>query len=363
VGDGVEYILQKEQRGTGHALQQAKPLFQDYPGDALILSGDVPLIREETLKELVKTHRDSNAAGTLLTTELKDPTGYGRVIRKTNDKIDKIVEESDASLFEKAVEEINSGIYCFHVASLFEVIDTLSAKNRQGEFYLTDVIEILSDKGKELDSVTTADPNEILGVNSREELAKVEKILQHQIKQKHMQSGVTIVDPDSTYIEASVKIGRDTVIFPFTVIEGNTEIGCECKVGPFTRLRTGTVLKNRAEVGNFVETKKTVIGEKAKAKHLSYLGDATIGEGVNIGAGTITANYDGTSKYPTSIGDHAFIGSNTTLIAPVSIGKNAVTGAGSVVVKGQDVPNGGTVVGVPARPLSKRKKTKKTKKN
>lgn len=354
VGEGVVFAEQAEQLGTGHAISQTRSLFSNYEGSVLLLSGDVPLIRVETLEKLAETHTKTGADCTMLTAVLKDPTGYGRVVRRASGKIHKIVEEEDASLFEKAVEEINSGIYCFSSGPLFKAIEKLSPENRQTEFYLTDVISILADAGKRIESVEAEDPFEVLGINSRLDLARVEEILQRRIQSRHMLNGVTIVSPANTYVDETVTIGRDTIIYPFTVIEGNIRIGKDCRIGPFSHLRADSILKDKAEVGNFVEVKKAVIGEGTKAKHLSYLGDTTIGKEANIGAGSITANYDGKAKYKTEIGDGAFIGSGTTLVAPVKIGKGAVTGAGSVILKGRDVPDGCTAVGIPARQLKKK---------
>lgn len=354
-GDGVEFVEQREQNGTGHAVMQAKACFAGWEGDVLVLSGDVPLITVETLRKLVETHRGSSAACTLLTALVKDPSGYGRIIRRANGKLSKIVEEEDASLFEKAVEEINAGIYLFNAGRLFQAAGKLSPENRQQEFYLTDVVSILVGEGMAVEAVQADDASEVLGINDRDELARTEKNLQRKIQRAHMLNGVTIVDPASTYIEATVNIGRDTIIYPFTVIEGEVRIGADCRIGPFSHIRGVTVVEDGAEVGNFVEVKTSLIGGGTKAKHLSYIGDAEIGKDANIGAGTITANYDGKAKHKTVIGDGAFIGSGTTLVAPVKVGKGAVTGAGSVVLKGRDVPDGSVVVGIPAEEMRKKR--------
>ncbi|MDD5556622.1 MAG: NTP transferase domain-containing protein [bacterium] len=355
-GEGCEFVRQEEQLGTGHAVAQAMALLEGYEGDLLIMSGDVPLIRPGTLARLVGAHRDAGAACTLLTAVFKDPSGYGRVIRRTTGRVQKIVEEEDASLFEKAVEEINAGLYVFRAPELAAALAGLSPENRQGEFYLTDAVGSIAAGGKPLEAVQTETPGEVLGVNSREDLARIERILQGRIQGALMRDGVTIVDPSTTYIAADVSIGRDTIIYPFTVIGGGVRIGADCRVGPFSHVRAGTLLEDGAEVGNFVEVKNSVIGGGTKAKHLSYIGDTLIGSGANIGAGTITANYDGVRKHRTIIGDGAFIGSGTTLVAPVTVGKGAVTGAGSVVLKGRDVPDGGVVAGVPAAPIRKKGK-------
>lgn len=355
-GEGAEFVEQAEQLGTGHAIAQTKGLFEGYEGDILILSGDAPLITVRTLDKLLAAHRAASSECTLLTAMLKDPTGYGRIMRRASGKLHKIVEEDDASLFEKAVEEINSGIYVFKASPLMRTLEKLSPGNRQEEFYLTDVVGILAAENRTMEVVQADDPNEVLGINSREDLAKVEKMLQQRIQRNHMINGVTIVDPANTYIEATVSIGRDTIIYPFTVIEGDVRIGSDCRIGPFSHIRTGTIVDDRGEIGNFVEIKNSTVGIGTKAKHLSYIGDAEIGKDSNIGAGTITANYDGERKHRTVIGDRAFIGSGTTLVAPVKVGNDAVTGAGSVVLKGRDVPDGTVVVGIPAAPIRKRKK-------
>ncbi|MEJ2744631.1 MAG: NTP transferase domain-containing protein [bacterium] len=347
-GDGVEFVEQREQNGTGHAVMQTKACFTDWEGDILVLSGDVPLITAETLRRLVDAHGNGAAACTLLTALLKDPSGYGRIIRRASGKLLKIVEEEDASLFEKAVEEINAGIYIFNADSLFKAVEGLSPENRQQEFYLTDVVGILVGDGMQVEAAQADDAGEVLGINDRDELARAEKILQRKIQKTHMLNGVTIVDPANTYIEATVRIGRDTIIYPFTVIEGEVRIGADCRIGPFSHIRGVSRLEDGAEIGNFVEVKTSLIGGGTKAKHLSYLGDAEIGKDANIGAGTITANYDGKAKHKTVIDDRAFIGSGTTLVAPVKVGKGAITGAGSVVLKGRDVPDGSVVMGIPA---------------
>jgi bifunctional UDP-N-acetylglucosamine pyrophosphorylase/glucosamine-1-phosphate N-acetyltransferase len=352
--DGVEFVEQREQNGTGHAVMQARACFAGWEGDILVLSGDVPLITAETLRKLVEAHEKGSAACTLLTALVKDPSGYGRIIRRASGRLLKIVEEEDASLFEKAVEEINAGVYLINASSLFQAASKLSPENRQQEFYLTDVVSILVGEGMKVETVKADDASEVLGINDRDELARTEKILQRKIQRAHMLNGVTIVDPANTYIEAAVSIGRDTIIYPFSVIEGEVRIGAGCRIGPFSHIRGVSRVEDGAEIGNFVEVKTSLIGAGTKAKHLSYIGDAEIGKDANVGAGAITANYDGKAKHKTVIGDRAFIGSGTTLVAPVRVGKDAITGAGSVVLKGRDVPEGSVVVGIPAAEMRKK---------
>lgn len=358
LGDGYEYADQEDQLGTGHAVMAAREKFIGFDGDLLVVSGDVPLLRAETLKALLEKHRGEGLACTILSCRLKDPTGYGRIIRRSNGRVWKIVEEKDSSLYEKVVEEVNTGVYCFSSTILFNSISRLKNENKQGEYYLTDVVKLLSEATAGVDSLLLEDAGEVMGINSRVDLARAQKVLQNRIAFGHMKNGVTIVDPANTYIDSEAVIGGDTVIFPFTVIEGKVTIGSGCKVGPFSHLRTGTILEDGVEVGNFVEVKKSSIGKGSKAKHLSYLGDATVGKNVNIGAGTITANFDGIGKHPTIIEDEASIGSGTTLVAPVMVGKGAVTGAGSVVTKGKKVPPYTTVAGIPARKLERGEKKK-----
>lgn len=367
----AEMVLQAEQLGTAHALMQAGLFLRDFPGQLLVLCGDTPLIKAETLSMLARGHRDAGAAATVLTAVMKDPTGYGRVIRDGRGRVARIVEQKDASPDEMKVREVNTGIYCFEVAGLFDALSKVTPKNVQGEYYLTDVIEMYAKEGRTVEAVVVDDPAEVAGINDRIQLAEAEQHMRGQILRDLMKSGVTVLDPLSTFVDRGVRVGRDTVIYPFTFIEGNTVIGEDCVVGPgsrlvnatvgkgvsiqnsivvessisdhctigpFAYLRPGTVLEQEVRVGNFVEIKKSRVGCRSKVPHLSYVGDADIGEGVNIGAGTITCNYDGQKKWPTLIGDGAFIGSNTNLVAPVEIGPGAVIGAGSTITK--DVPGG-----------------------
>jgi len=367
----AQVALQSEQLGTAHALMQAGPFLRDFPGQLLVLCGDTPLIEAGTLAQLVEGHKVAGSAATVLTAEMEDPTGYGRVIRDAQGNVAKIVEQKDASPEEKKVREVNTGIYCFEVAGLFDALDRITPTNAQGEYYLTDMIEMYARKGLAVGAVTLENPREVTGINDRVQLAEVEQYMRGRVLEDLMRSGVTVLDPLSTFVDRAVQVGRDTVIYPFTFIEGSTVIGEDCTVGPgsrlmnakvgdgvsiqdsividshiedhcsigpFAYLRPETRLGRGVKIGDFVEIKKSLIGDGSKVPHLSYIGDAKVGENVNIGAGTITCNYDGHNKWPTRIGDGAFIGSNTNLVAPVEIGARAITGAGSTITK--DIPAG-----------------------
>src|SRR5687767_12658333 len=368
----VGFALQEPQLGTAHALQQAEPLLAGRSGSLILLSGDVPLLSPNTLKRLLETHRGSGAAATVVTATVERPYGYGRIVR-TRGRITRIVEERDASPTQRQIKEINSGIYAFDLGPLFESLRGIASQNAQGEFYLTDLIAIYRRRNLPVETLLIEDSDEIRGINSRTELAEVSGLLRQKKNEELMAAGVTLVDPATTYIDPDVEIGPDTVIHPGVILEGQTRIGSACElqshvriadstlgdrvtinsfclivgaqvadgvsIGPFAHLRPETVLGEGARVGNFVELKKTSMGPGAKANHLAYLGDATIGAGVNIGAGTITCNYDGEKKHQTVIEDGAFIGSDTQIIAPVRVGKGAYVGAGSSIT--EDVPAGG----------------------
>jgi bifunctional UDP-N-acetylglucosamine pyrophosphorylase / glucosamine-1-phosphate N-acetyltransferase len=369
VGERARFAVQEEQKGTGHAVLQAASLL-DGARHILILSGDVPLTRPETLRRLLDEHQQSQNALTLLTMKLDDPALYGRIIRDSSGNVTRIVEAKDASEDEKSISEVNAGIYVFDAEYLFDNLRNLSTNNSQGEYYLTDVLGALRDSGKRVGAVIADDPIEALGVNSRADLASVEGEIQRRVVSKLMDDGVTFRNPGTVVIDSMVSIGNDTVVYPFVTIEGKTSIGSRCviepgvhlinvivgddvhlktgtvaedaviendaSVGPYAHLRPGSKLGRHVKVGNFVETKKAVFGEGAKASHLSYIGDAEVGANVNIGAGTITCNYDGVNKNKTIIEDGAFIGSDTQLVAPVRIGRGAYVGAGSTITK--DVP-------------------------
>jgi bifunctional UDP-N-acetylglucosamine pyrophosphorylase/glucosamine-1-phosphate N-acetyltransferase len=352
---GCRFVEQKEQRGTGHALRTAGPELEGFTGDLFVLAGDAPLIGPKTLLRMLEEHRQAGREATFLSGCLDDPSGYGRVLRdQPGGRFIRFVEEVDASPAEKNIPECNSGCYLFRAPGIFEALRQVKPANRKGELYLTDALEVLAAQGKPVDACRSRNPAEIYGVNSRRDLVAATNFLRWRVLEQHMDGGVTVVDPSTTYIEEEVAIGTDTVIHPFTVIRHGVEIGRGCEVGPFAHLRPGTVLEDGAEVGNFVEVKKSRVGRHSKAKHLTYLGDALLGARVNIGAGTITANYDGVAKHETVVEDEVQTGSNTVLVAPVRLRRGAKTGAGAVVVKGE-VPEGAVVVGIPARVIRRRK--------
>lgn len=366
---GLSFALQEPQLGTGHALLQAESLLQGASGTVVLLSGDVPLLRADTLASLVRRHEKRRAAATVLTAVVPVPEGYGRIVRDAG-QIAAIVEDKDASPAERDIREINSGIYAFDIAPLFGALREIGSSNAQGEYYLPDLVRIYRRRGLPVETVKVDDPREIRGVNSRKELAEVAAILRLQKADDLMAAGVTIVDPETTYVGMEVAVGADTVIHPGVHLEGQTRIGAGCeiqssvrivnsaiddgvqignfclildshvsrgaKVGPFAHIRPQSDVGEDAHIGNFVELKKTTFGRGSKANHLAYLGDATIGENVNIGAGTITCNYDGTLKHPTVIEDGAFIGSDSQLIAPVRVGRGSYVAAGSSIT--DDVP-------------------------
>jgi bifunctional UDP-N-acetylglucosamine pyrophosphorylase/glucosamine-1-phosphate N-acetyltransferase len=380
VSTGINFIEQTEQRGTGHAIMVARESLKDFE-HVLVLSGDVPLIRPETMAQVCDFHIASQAAMTLLTAELTDPTGYGRVVRKLangrcTDEVDRIVEQRSLRDDECALREVNSGIYAFAVATLYAHIDKLTTDNAHKEFYLTDMAKILGTAGEKVVGIPAADAREVLGVNTRLELARLDAQLRDKKARQLMEAGITIFRPETCDIDAEVEVGPDTVIEPFVQLIGKTKIGSDCRIrsysvvtnctiedgvlllpgciledsvvrkgaqlGPYSHLRPGSDIGQDAHVGNFVETKKMKLGKGSKANHLTYLGDADVGERVNIGAGTITCNYDGVNKHRTTIEDGAFVGSDTTLVAPVRIGREAYIGAASCIT--DDVPEGSLAI-------------------
>jgi len=351
-------VVQKRMAGTADAIKSAKATFSRFTGNVLILSGDAILLKKQTLKNLIHTHVNKDADCTFLTSVIHEPYGYGRIIRSQGGKAVAIREEKDAVGYEKSIAEINVGVYCFKSPVLFKMIDSIKLNPVKKEYYLTDMIALLAEKKMRIETCEVEDSSEGFGINTRVDLTKAEKVMRQRILQDLMLSGVTVVDPQTTYIHHDVKIGRDTVVHPFTVIEGNVRIGSQCSIGPFAHLRPGTKVRDKACLGNFVEVSRTFFGKESIMKHFGFLGDAHVGTNVNIGAGTVTANYDGKNKNKTQIADHAFIGSDSILVAPLKIGKRAVTGAGCVVPGGRNVAMGKVVAGVPAKEI-KRSRTHK----
>ena len=336
LGDTVKYAYQEEMLGTGHAVLQAEEYLEGRKGKVVVLNGDVPIIRPETIKKLIEKSIKNKEYATVLTAIYNNPTGYGRIIRDDGGNVKEIVEEKDLSEEQKSNKEINAGIYCFDIDELLKALKELKPNNAQGELYLTDVVKIMNDKGLKTGAVIVKDNTEILGVNDRMQLELLTKVLKMRINQYHMQNGVTIEDMDNTYIYDDVEIGMDTVIHPNTTIKNDVVIGENCEIGPNAYIREGCRLADTVKIGSFVEIKKAIIGEGAKVPHLSYMGDCEIGGKTNIGCGTITCNYDGFNKSKTIIGEHSFIGSNTNLVAPVTLGENSFVAAGSTITN--DVP-------------------------
>lgn len=336
LGDSVKYAYQDELLGTGHTAMQAIPYLKGKKGKVVILYGDVPLIRPETIKKLIAKSVMDREYATILTAIYDNPTGYGRVIRDIGGNVKAIVEEKDATEEEKYINEINAGVYCFDIEELILALEKLTPNNAQGEYYLTDVIKIMNDKGLKTGAIIIEDNTEILGVNDRSQLEMLTRILKIRINQEHMKNGVTIEDMENTYIYDDVKIGVDTVIHPNTTIKSGVVIGENCEIGPNSYIREGCNIADKVKIGSFVELKKATIGEGTKVPHLSYMGDCEIGSKTNIGCGTITCNYDGFKKSKTIIGNNAFIGSNVNFIAPVTVGDNTLIAAGSTIT--DDVP-------------------------
>lgn len=366
VGEQGKIVLQAEQLGTGHAVMQTQDALADFKGTVMILCGDTPLLDGAELKKFYEAHVQSGAAATVLTAHMDNPFGYGRIVRDAEGNVQGIVEEKDADAQQKLIKEVNTGIYCLECPLMFEVLSTLTCDNAQGEYYLTDVLTKLNAAGRKVGGIVTEDSDMVMGINSRRQLAEAESVMRERILGKLMDAGVTIMDPASTFIESSVKIGRDTIIYPFTWLEGTTEIGEDCEIGPnvrftnvkigsgnhlqfmyghdcqvcdgvtagpYVHLRPDTVIGNKVKIGNFVEVKNSHIGVGTKLPHLTYIGDSDIGSGVNMGCGCITVNYDGKKKYRTVIEDNAFVGCNTNLVAPVTVKAGSYIGAGSTITK------------------------------
>ena len=337
LGDSVKYAIQEELLGTGHAVMQAKEYLKGKKGKVVVLNGDVPIIRQETLENLITKSIKNKEYGTLLTAIYENPTGYGRIVRDEGGNIKEIVEEKDADPLQKRIREINSGVYCFDIEELLNSLDFIKPNNVQSEYYLTDVIKIMNDKGLKTGAVIVEDNTEILGVNDRAQLELLTRVFRMRINAEHMKNGVTIEDSNGTYIYDDVTIGRDTVIHPNTTIKSGVVIGENCEIGPNAYIRENCTIGNNAKVGSFVELKNVKIGDNTKVPHLTYLGDCEIGKNSNVGCGTITCNYDGKKKHKTIIGDNAFIGSNVNFIAPVTLGDNVLIAAGSTIT--DDVPS------------------------
>ena len=370
LGNKSEYVLQAEQLGTAHAIQQAEQLLGGFEGTTLVVCGDTPLIRPETMQALFDHHQKTNAKATILTAVADNPTGYGRILRDSNGQVSQIVEQKDATEEQRLVKEINTGTYCFDNKSLFETLKLVKNDNAQGEYYLPDVIEILQKQGEIVSAYVTDDFDETLGVNDRFALSQAEELMRMRINERHMRNGVTIINPATTHISSEAIIGSDTIIKPGTIIEGKTVIGEDCvigpnshvvnttigdrttihssvlidstvgndtAVGPFAHLRPESSLGDKVKIGNFVEVKKSSIGNNSKVSHLSYIGDAEVGQNVNVGCGTITVNYDGKNKYKTTIEDDVFVGCNSNLVAPVTLKEGSYVAAGSTITK--EVPS------------------------
>lgn len=337
LGDTVKYAFQEEQLGTGHAVMQAAKLLEGKTGKVLILNGDHPIIRPETLKRLVEVSTNRGESATVLTMIHDDIIPYGKIIHDVDGKINAIIEHKDCNEEQLKIKEVNLGMYCFDIQDLLEALKHINNNNAQNEYYLPDVIKVMYDKGLKTGSIVVSDNAEVLGINDRMDLQILTKALQLRINTEHMKNGVTIEDINNTYIYDDVEIGIDTIIHPNTTIKSGVVIGEDCEIGPNAYIREGCKLANNVKIGSFVEIKKAIIGESAKVPHLSYMGDCQIGEKSNIGCGTITCNYDGFNKSKTIIGEHSFIGSNTNLVAPVTLGKNTFIAAGSTIT--DDVPD------------------------
>ena len=354
VGNGVSFIEQDQLLGTGDAVNRCATHLKNYDGTVLVLCGDTPLLSKNVVAAMLRQHRHAKASATVLTATIACPHGYGRIVRGPHGEFLAIREQKDTSEKEDKINEINVGVYGFNSKDLFATLKKVKLNPGKKEYYLTDVIELLLADGKKVETLITQDAALAFGINTREDLAQAQMIIRQRILSKHMLAGVTIVDPLTTFIDTGVVIGSDTIIHPMTVIHADVRIGHHCSIGPMSRIRPGTRISNGVEVGNFAEVSRTSLGVGVMQKHFSFLGDATVGEGVNIGAGVVTANYDGVNKNKTFIGNKAFIGSDAILVAPNKIGAKAMVGAGSVVAPGKNIPAGMIAVGIPARVIKKR---------
>ena len=352
---GAVPVLQREQKGTGHAVMMAKSAVGNAQGSVLIWPGDMPLVKPETLARFFEAHKKVRAHVSVLSCDRTDPAGYGRIVREEG-HFAAIREELDATPEERAIREVNTGIYLFDKKVLFEALGKIGQDNQKGEYYLTDTVEILRREGYCVEAFPLASAEEGQGINSKKDLAMVTQKINEREIARHQDRGVTFMAPDQTFVAPGVKIGKGTMIFPWCFIETGVEIGQQCEIGPFAKLRRGTAIGDGSIIGSFVEVNRSRVGKKVSAKHLAYLGDAVVGDGSNVGAGTITANFDGKKKHTTVIGKNVMIGSNTVFVAPVRVPDGVKTGAGSVVISKTILKKGDVVVGVPARPISKKKR-------
>lgn len=367
--DSVNYAFQDQQLGTGHAVKCAEKCFEKKSGQVIVLTGDTPMITTQTIKELISYHRDNNYSATIMSAEFEDPTGYGRILRDKNSEVLKIVEHKDCTVEEISINEVNSGIYCFDIDDLKNALDDIKNNNAQGEYYLTDAIEIIKSKNKKIGAYIVKDKVEIMGINNRQQLSEAQQILKKKVCIEYMLNGVTIIDDNNTYISRGAVIGKDTIIYPGTIIDAQTVIGEDCvigpnttiekstigngtnvknsvvleakvgentTVGPFAYLRPNSVVGDECRIGDFVEIKNSTIGNGTKVSHLTYVGDATVGSKVNFGCGTVLVNYDGEKKYRSTIGDNVFIGCNTNLVSPVDVKDGSYIAAGSTIT--EDIP-------------------------
>lgn len=348
-GKNIDVAIQEKMLGTADAILSARSKIKKEDTDLLILYGDQPLLGADAARKLVNEYFKKDAACVLFTADLENPRGYGRIIRGARREILGICEDKNLSMSQESIKEVNAGSCIFKKEKLFGVINRIKPDNRKHEYYLTDAVKLLRDRGENISSVRSKDEAEVLGVNSRFNLMQIEEILRKRLIEKFIAQGVTVKSPETTFINSGAKIGRDTVINPFVYIDSNVKIGKNCMIGPFSHIRGESEIKDNVIVGSFGELNRTLVGGNSRIKHFSYLGDAEIGKNVNIGAGTVTANYDGKSKHKTYIKDGAFIGSDTVLVAPLKVGKRAITGAGCVVPKYKNVPDDTIVLGVPAK--------------
>ncbi|MFO0949019.1 MAG: NTP transferase domain-containing protein [Planctomycetota bacterium] len=356
---GVEFALQAEQKGTGHAVMVCRDQLGDHRGPVVVLAGDGPMLRAEMISKMLERMRETKSKAFMATAKVADPTGLGRIVRDTNGRFLRIVEHKDASPEIREIKEINASFYVFDGPALFDALEAVKPNNVQGEYYVTDVPEILREGGEIVTAEILADEIDMFGINHRRHLADAHALMQQRIQNRLLDDGVTIVDSRNTYIDARAKIGRDTIIFPFSVIRGPVQIGSRCKIGPFAHVREETELADDVQVGAFVEVVRSKLGNATVAKHLAYVGDAIMGAGVNVGAGVVTANYEDGVKSHTRVDDNAFLGSGAVLVAPVAIGPDAIVGAGAVLPKNHDVQPGELVFGVPARPMKRKSRPKK----